>query len=270
MRIKNIRNEYNEHFAKQLLQIGEGKIKPENDSNEIIFPKNFCKLVTSKINLIASVYPQIEQNFVNVNWLAERALVAPRNEEVNHLNSEILSKLPGEIRMYSSFDSTVDEFEAVNYPVEFLHTLNPSGLAPHKLKLKIGSIVMLLRNLNPPKLCNGTRLIVTHLRENLIVATIVTGIYKNETVFIPRIPMITTDLTFDFKRIQFPIKLAFAITINKSQGQSLECVGVYLEKPCFSHGQLYVACSRVGSANNLYIYTPTTKTKNIVFPIVLQ
>ena len=82
--------------------------------------------------------------------------------------------------------------------------------------------------------------------------------------------MIPTIMSFQFKRLQFPIRLAFAITINKAQGQSLELYGLYLHTDCFLHGQLYVACSRVGNPDNLFIYTETGTTKNIVYPQVLE
>ena len=80
-----------------------------------------------------------------------------------------------------------------------------------------------------------------------------TGPFEGEAVLIPRIPMIPADPPFQFKRLQFLIRLEFAITINKAQGQSLEKCGIDLYTDCFSHGQLYTACSRVGKPDNLYI-----------------
>ncbi len=52
--------------------------------------------------------------------------------------------------------------------------------------------------------------------------------------------------------------------INKAQGQSLKVAGVNLETPCFCHGQLYAACSRVGTGKNLYVFALNGKIRNIV------
>ncbi len=85
------------------------------------------------------------------------------------------------------------------------------------------------------------------LMPHVIEATILTGCAKGEDVFISRIHMVPTDMTFEFKRLQFPVHLAFAIPINKAQGQSLKVAGINIKTPCFSHDQIYVACSRVGT-----------------------
>ena len=133
--------------------------------------------------------------------------------------------------------------------------------------------IMILRNLDPPRLCNGTRMVVKQLLPHVIEATILTGVGKGEDVFIPRIPVnavIPSDLPFEFKRLQFPIKLSYAMTINKAQGQSLKITGLELTSPCFSHGQLYVGCSRVGSQQNLFVLAPDNMTTNVVYPEALS
>lgn len=96
------------------------------------------------------------------------------------------------------------------------------------------------------------------------------GVNQGETVFIPRIPLIPSDYQIDFKRLQFPVKLCYAMTINKAQGQTLKVAGVDLRNDCFSHGQLYVACSRVSSPDGLVILQPESKTKNVVYREVLK
>ncbi|VDM93884.1 unnamed protein product [Onchocerca ochengi] len=107
------------------------------------------------------------------------------------------------------------------------------------------------------------------LMSNVIKATILTGSLKGKDVLIPCIPKIRTDMPFQFKRLQFPIQLAFAFTINKAQGQSLELCSLDLGTYCFSYGQSYTECFRVSKADNLYIYTDNGTTKNIVYPQVL-
>ncbi len=79
-------------------------------------------------------------------------------------------------------------------PVEYLNSLNLGGVPAHKLTLKKGVVVMLMRNLNPSLgLCNGTRLICKSFSPHLIEAEIITGVHCNETVLIPRISFIPSD-----------------------------------------------------------------------------
>ena len=122
------------------------------------------------------------------------------------------------------------------------------------LRLKKNCIVMLLRNIDVVNgLCNGTRLVVKEMKNNYIIATPLNG--HNKDVVISRSSLTPSDtkLPFILKRRQLPITLAFAITINKSQGQSFETVGVYLGDKVFSHGQLYVALSRTKNKDKLFI-----------------
>ena len=115
---------------------------------------------------------------------------------------------------------------------------------------------MLLRNLCPSKgLANGTRLVVLSLSPNLLQAKILTGAHVGHIAWIPRVMVQTSDPTMpvQFRRLQFPIRVAFAMTINKAQGQTMDRVGLYLPAPVFTHGQLYVAVTRVRERNNLVI-----------------
>src|ERR1700733_11810673 len=123
-----------------------------------------------------------------------------------------------------------------------LHTLVLSVMPLHQLTLKNGSIVMLLRNLNPKKgLCNGTRLAVTQCHRNFITADVLSESNKGDIVTIPRIDFqpIDINLPFKLKRRQLPLIPAFAMTINKSQGQTFDHVGLSLSESVFAHGQLY-------------------------------
>jgi ATP-dependent exoDNAse (exonuclease V) alpha subunit len=167
--------------------------------------------------------------------------------------------------IYHSFDSAEDDPHGY-YPPEFLNDLTPNGLPPHALKLKINCPVILLRNIDPANgLCNGTRLVVRGFQRNAIDAEIVLGQHVGRRVFLPRIPLCPSNdemFSFRFKRKQFPIRLSFAMTINKAQGQTIPVVGVYLPEPVFSHGQLYVELSRATTKSNIKILAIKDKTKD--------
>lgn len=100
-----------------------------------------------------------------------------------------------------------------------------------------------------------------NLSNNLIEATIFTGKYVEENVIIPKIPLVLLDYHFQLKRLQYPARVCYAMTINKAQERSLEMAGMDLRANCFSHGQLCVASSRVSSSNNLVILQPEKKNQ---------
>ncbi|CAN1790238.1 ATP-dependent DNA helicase PIF1 [Linum perenne] len=256
---------------------------------------NYCTLLQLSINMrisdqainnapIFEVYPDFATSFSYVVYIKSRAIVTPTNVVVSEINDYLLDQIQGEVHTYFIADSlatTGSNKEAldIEYPLEFLNSLSFNGVPEHDLKLKPFCTVMLLRNLNPSVgLCNGTRILLTDLGNHLLRGIIVGGAMEGTVVAIPRIVLDVKDTKWLFilKRSQFPIRLCYAMTINKSQGQTLDQVGLYLPKPVFTHGQLYVAVSRVRSAAGLHIVLGNEEsarqdvTRNIVYDEILE
>ena len=244
-----------EEFADWLIHLGNGTLPTTPglgpDSIQILEEFLLAQCDGSLINHVFGdpkhlLEPEGQQRVGN------GAILCPKNEDCLLINNQITERMPGNKHTYKSMDSVDSEDPEViaNYPTEFLNICKVSGIPPHILQLKVGAIVILLKNINSALgLCNGTRLIIKGLRPNIIVATIAAGKNKGADVFLPRLAMSPTesDLPFTLKRVQFIVLPAFTVTINKSQEQTFDSVGIYLQKPVFSSRQLYVFFLRATS-----------------------
>ncbi|XP_058752595.1 uncharacterized protein LOC131625781 [Vicia villosa] len=291
MRLQQGRDSTSAHelaeFSKWILDVRDGKICEPNDGLvEIEIPPEL--LITNFDDPIRAIvdntYPNLLEKFQDVEFLQGKVILASTIEVVDKINNYVLDLLPGEEKEFLSFDSidrtdtSYNEAYEVLTP-EFLSKLRTSGLPNHKIKLKVGTPIMLMRNLDQADgLSNGTRLIVTRFANHIIEAKIMSGKNIGNIFYIPRMSMSPSDSPWPFKLIrrQFPIIVSYAMTINKSQGQSLDSVGLYLPTPVFSHGQLYVAISRVKTKSGLKILihdkenAPCSTTTNVVYKEVFQ
>jgi hypothetical protein len=183
-------------------------------------------------------------------------VVTPLNASAAELNSMMLQGLPSDqLHPSLSHDRAVTDSDVDHYTPEFLNSLEPNGMPPQELQICPGALMILLRNYSPQKgLCNGNRVVVRGQWRRLLQVQVVTGSARGQVHLLPRIVCDSTgdsELPFVLRRLQFPLRPAWAISINKAQGQTVSGrFGIYLPSPVFAHGQLYVAGSRAtGSAN---------------------
>ena len=241
-----------QRFDNWLLDIGTGKEAAVSIPADMLTKINPDTQGQSMQNFCNEIFPNVETNLGVPGWLDGRAILASTNKEVDMINDHMVQRLPSQALIVSSADCLENSADLMRFNTEYLNTLNPNGFPRHKIPLKTGMPLMLLRNLSPKQgLCNGTRLVFRRIVDSKLLECNLVG--SNEPVFIPRIVFIpkSGEFAFEWSRRQFPVRPAFSITINKSQGQTLKMAGIWLRTPVFTHGQLYVAASRVGKPSNL-------------------
>jgi ATP-dependent DNA helicase PIF1 len=233
-------------------------------------------------------FPKVRRPHLSTNRIAEsltnpaffngRAIMTPTNDAVIRINDDLLERLPGEaLTFYADDSGDINDGGHEEMTREVMATMNCGTLPLSILRLKIGAPVMLLRNMDPANgLCNGTRMTLLRASTGCLEVRLNGGSFDGQTRLIYRTKLSSNEEDFHFRltRLQFPVRLGFAMTINKSQGQSLTHVGVDLRKPVFTHGQLYVALSRATDVHNISILINESNvdevTDNIVYPEDLQ
>ncbi|GJX53050.1 ATP-dependent DNA helicase PIF1-like protein [Tanacetum coccineum] len=216
-----------EDFANWILNIGNGNIDSKNEGESTVVFQDEMLIPESDDyvgSIIDQTYPQLVQNLWNPTFFQERAILAPTHEMVDMINERIMGLIPGEERVYESSDSVCladddTNFDESIYTTDFLNDIKMSELPKHAIKLKIGTPVMLMRNIDQKAgLCNGTRLQVLRMGINVIEGKIISGGNVGKICVIPRMVITPTDTKMPFKlnRRQFPIQVYFGMTINKS------------------------------------------------------
>ena len=180
------------------------------------------------------------------NILYETIILSPTNRKVDSINSVNLKNINSETFSYKS--SETGEFK--------------EKPADEVLELKVGAQVMLIKNdsKSPKRWVNGSIGIVTDLTKNSIHLKIKDKVHKitkdtwEKFDYIIKDGQVLHEVVATFT--QYPIKLAWAVTIHKSQGQTFEKVIIDLDRGSFVHGQTYVALSRVTSLEGLFLTRP--------------
>ena len=210
----------------------------------------------------------------------DRAILSTTNSTIDHINDTIRDRLPDNVEDRLSADSLIsDEIDPDHeafVSIDQLNTYHCTGCPPHKLSLKNNMLVMITRNVNfSDGLVNGQKAVVRGLTSRTRVVTLQLLNDSNDLVLVPRInftPKVGRN-GIEFRRLQFPIRPAYAQTIHKAQSQTLSRVGLDLRSDVFSHGQLYVALSRAQSKNSLMaLIAPNRRhhdrayTSNVISP----
>ncbi|TKR69477.1 hypothetical protein L596_021632 [Steinernema carpocapsae] len=274
-------------FGRWLMEMGNGRnMAPLTDC--VAVPET--SMVDDIEALIDFCYPNkcLEDPVNRVDEMRGSSILCTTNRTTFDVNEKLLKRLPGEVKTFNSIDKVLCdpqehavalalEVRGHDYTTEAINKKTPTGLPPHQLKLKIGAIVMLIKNLSlRDGLSNGTMLQIVGFSGELIKCRRLDNNRAYDCdVYLSRVKFQhgtgEEDRKIQFTRIQYPIRLAFAVTINKAQGQTLCRVGLYFRgEQCFSHGQLYVAFSRVKQHEAIKIFNAATEAKRMLRNVVFK
>jgi ATP-dependent DNA helicase PIF1 len=272
-----IRNASDPEFAQFVDSIGDGS------GPEIQLP--MVTIVNTENSLIDFVWPV--EHIENPTRGLTRCILAVTNKQVNRFNDTVLSRLPGEEHIYYASDSIQEandssESEHIGGAdsgfLDYYAVRNIPGIPQFTLSLKVGALCRIMRNLSIKNgLVKNTRVVITGLGKHVLSVRKLSlhgdrGVMDSDTIFLPRIKFIERLRSgHTLERRQFPVALAYSSTFNSCQGLTLDSVGCDLTTPAFSHGQLYVALSRIRNRRDacVLIKNQSGNTTNITFEELL-
>jgi hypothetical protein len=229
-------------------------------TNILTFPKIDYYLDTEDDTLkaIEWLYPNSEYNF---EYAMTRVILCTTNDTVDIWNSTIQSLNPSLLIPLSSSDS----FSEVDDPHGILHrsmnedimnSVNRTSIPPHILNLKVNDVCIVTRPIYGDNIANNTRVLIKVINK-FGIKVLTLNEKKQRLITIPRIHFkfrLNYGNSFEMLRTQFPLRLAYAMTINKSQSQTIDYVLLDCRHQPFSHGHTYVAMSRVRDVNNIKFF----------------
>jgi len=247
----------NPQYAAWLEQIGNG-----SEVNVHLPAICLCESVN---NLILRVYGSADNIVANHDGKMILSLTVADARMINEL---VINMIPGPIDFAVANDA-IPVQDSV--PPEYVSSMTISGVPEFRLAMKLGARYMILKNYSPG-ICNGVLCVLKSFSRYTVQVQLLTGPRKRSIVLLPRVTFSVSEsnsgLPFDFVRTQFPITLAYCVTVHKAQGQTLQRIGLYFSGETFAHGQLYVALSRVGGWE--HIVANKTEFVNIVFKFLVQ
>ena len=254
-------------WSDYLTCIGDGSLNGNDGTVELpaeLYYDSTKKQYYDSDSLLEFVFPNIKDSDA---VFGNSMIITPTNKARRQINRRCIDTMPGQLIKIVGHDECLDKGNKGEnvIDIDIMNRTEDPSLPDFCLYLKVGCIVMLLKNLNPPGgLCNGTRIRVTKATALRINGTIIGGRFHGQEVLIPRLKcqLGAKKAGFELCRTQIPVTVAFATTINKSQGQTLDKVGIDLTQgQCFTHGQAYVALSRSKKLQDLRVALPLYKNR---------
>ncbi|KAF1865493.1 hypothetical protein Lal_00002435 [Lupinus albus] len=214
------------HLIVLVVESDEKLSEPNNGFTLIEIPEQ-C-LITNYDNpihaIVKSTYPNSVDEYMNEEFLQCRAILASTIETFDEINDYVLSLIPcrHSIIFFNIFINVMKGNIQAHHNLTALKLYKDLllSLPNHKIKLKIGTPIMLLRNLDQTEgLCNGTKMIVNRLANHVIEAKVMTEKNVGKIFYIPRMSLSPSHSTWHFKltRRQFPLTVSYVMTINKVQ-----------------------------------------------------
>jgi ATP-dependent DNA helicase PIF1 len=198
--------------------------------------------------------------------LARRVILAPHNATVNMINDRVASLMPPDRPTHTYLSTNVpDAYDVydpttVIFAADNLQSISSSDMPDHSLTLIVGMPVMCMYNLDVPNgICNGTVMIVERL-ESVVAWCRINTRYGQRLVPIVPMKFVYSSNGFKFTRTQMPLRRAFCVTNNRSQGGTYDVVGYHALRPIWAHGMLYTAATRPTSAGGFSILCPPQLT----------